>query len=185
MERTRRTGVFLSSAFRLMQTCHTVAWGQQVPTVKQINIRGNQKVESDAIRQRIQTRVGDPFSPEKIRGDVERLFKMGFFDDVMVEAEELEGGLRLIYAVTEKPSIRSIRIVGAKEIEEKDGSGPIDVAPGTGFAPQALGRNAENIRAHYEGEGFYVAQVVGRSEKVSDREVDLVFEIVEGATFYR
>jgi len=184
MERTLRTVFFLSSAFLLIQTCPTVAWGQQVPTVKEINIRGNQKVESDAIRQRIQTRVGDPFSPEKIRGDVERLFKMGFFDDVMVEAEELEGGLRLIYAVTEKPSIRSIRIVGAKEIEEKDVRDRIDVAAGTVFDPQALGRNAEKIRAHYEGEGFYVAQVVGRSEKVSDREVDLVFEIEEGAKFY-
>ncbi|MCI0483038.1 MAG: outer membrane protein assembly factor BamA [candidate division NC10 bacterium] len=184
MGRALRTVFFLLSAFLLIQTCPSVAWGQQVPVVKEINIRGNRKVESDAIRQRIQTRVGDPFSPEKIRGDVEALFKMGFFDDVKVEAEDLEGGLRLIYVVTEKPSIRSIQIVGAKEIEEKDVRERIDVAPGTVFEPQALGRNADKIRAYYESEGFYTAQVTGRSEKVSDREVDLVFDIEEGAKFY-
>jgi len=184
MGRALRTVFFFLSAFLLIQTCPTVAWGQQVPVVKEINIRGNRKVEADAIRQRIQTRVGDPFSPEKIRGDVEALFKMGFFDDVIVEAEDLEGGLRLIYVVTEKPSIRSIQIVGAKEIEEKDVRERIDVAPGTVFEPQALGRNADKIRAYYESEGFYTAQVTGRSEKVSDREVDVVFDIEEGAKFY-
>ena len=184
MERTLRTTLFLSAAFLLIQTCPAVTWGQQVPVVKEIDIRGNRKVESDVIRQRIQMRVGDPFSPEKIRGDVELLFKMGFFDDVKVEAEDLEGGLRLIYVVTEKPSIRSIRIIGAKEIEEKDVRERIDVAPGTVFEPQALGRNADKIRAYYEGEGFYTAQVMGRSEKVSDREVDLVFDIEEGAKFF-
>ena len=184
MERTLRITFFLSAAFLLIQTCPAVTWGQQVPVVKEIDIRGNRKVESDVIRQRIQMRVGDPFSPEKIRGDVELLFKMGFFDDVKVEAEDLEGGLRLIYVVTEKPSIRSIRIIGAKEIEEKDVRERIDVAPGTVFEPQALGRNADKIRAYYEGEGFYTAQVMGRSEKVSDREVDLVFDIEEGAKFF-
>jgi outer membrane protein insertion porin family len=174
----------LSAAFLLIQTCPAIAWAQQVPVVKEIDIRGNRRIESDVIRQRVQTRVGDPFSPEKIRGDVELLFKMGFFDDVKVEAEDLEGGLRLIYVVREKPSIRSIEIVGAKEIEEKDVRERIDVAPGTVFEPQALGRNADKIRAYYEGEGFYTAQVKGRSEKVSDREVDLVFDIEEGAKFF-
>src|SRR3990172_5345723 len=162
MERPLRTAFRFFSAFLFLLRCPSLTWSQQTAVIKEVNIRGNRKVELDAIRQRIETRVGDPFSPEKIRGDVERLFKMGFFDDVMVEAEELEGGLRLIYAVTEKPSIRSIRIVGAKEIEEKDVRDRIDVAAGTVFDPQALGRNAEKIRAHYEGEGFYVAQVVGR-----------------------
>jgi outer membrane protein insertion porin family len=184
MERALRTVFVLSAAFLLIQTCPAIAWGQQAPLVKEIDIRGNRKVESDVIRQRIQTRVGDPFSPEKIRGDVELLFKMGFFDDVKVEAEDLEGGLRLIYVVTEKPSIRSIQIIGAKEIEEKDVRERIDVAAGTVFEPQALGRNADKIRAYYEGEGFYIAQVMGRSEKVSDREVDLVFDIEEGAKFF-
>jgi outer membrane protein insertion porin family len=184
MERTLRTVLFLSTAFLLIQTCPTVARGQQVPVVKEIDIRGNRRVESDVIRQRIQMRVGDPFSTEKIRGDVELLFKMGFFDDVKIEAEDFEGGLRLIYVVTEKPSIRSIEIVGAKEIEEKDVRERIDVAPGTVFEPQALGRNADKIRAYYEGEGFYTAQVEGKFEKVSDREVDLVFTIDEGAKFF-
>src|SRR3990172_7067165 len=184
MERTLRTVFFLSSAFLLIQTCPTVAWGQQVPTVKEINIRGNQKVESDAIRQRIQTRVGDPFSPEKIRGDVERLFKMGFFDDVMVEAEELEGGLRLIYVITEKPSIRSILIRGVSALEDKDVRDRGDVAAGTVLEAQGLGRNADKIRAFYEEEGFYTVRVTGKSEKVSDREVDLIFEVDEGGKFY-
>ncbi|MFQ5882145.1 MAG: outer membrane protein assembly factor BamA [Candidatus Methylomirabilales bacterium] len=162
----------------------TISRAQQAPIVKQIDIRGNQRVESDAIRQRIQTRVDDRFSPEQIRGDVERLFQMGFFDDVMVEAEELEGGLRLIYVVKEKPIIRSIRIDGAEEIQEEDIQDRIDIAEGTIFNPPTVGRNADKIRRFYEEEGFYTAQVAGRFEKISDREADVVFEIQEGARFF-
>ena len=91
MERTLRTIFIVVPVFLLVLGPTSAGW-QQSPLVKEIDIRGNRKVESDAIRQRIQTRVGDVFAPQKIRGDVQRLFKMGFFDDVKVEAEELEGG---------------------------------------------------------------------------------------------
>lgn len=184
MDRTLRTIFVLLPAFLVLLRCPTALWGQQVPVIKEINIRGNRRVETDAIRQRMQTQVGDPFSPEKIREEVKRIFGMGFFDDVTVEAEELEGGLRLIYMVKEKPTIRSIQILGAEEVEEDDIRDRIDIAVGTVFEPQAVVRNADNIRAFYEEEGFYTAQVVGRPEKISEEGVDIVFEIEEGAEFF-
>ena len=184
MEQTLRTFFILLLALFFVVRGPAVAEEQQAPIIKQIDIRGNQKVESDAIRQRIETRVGDPFSPEKIRGEVEQIFKMGFFDDVMVEAEEFEGGLRLIYVVKEKPSIRLIQIEGAEELDEEDIRDRIDVAAGSVFEPQAIGRNVGKIRAFYEEEGYYTAQVVGRTERVSDRELDIIFEIQEGDKFF-
>lgn len=184
MERVLRTIFLLALAFLSVFRSPAVAQQQPAPIIKQIDIQGNQKVETAAIRQRIQIRVGDPFSPEMIREEVQRIFKMGFFDDVMVEAEELEGGLRLIYVVKEKPSIRNILIEGAQEVDQEDIRDRIDVVAGTVFEPQAITRNADKIRAFYEEEGFYTAQVTGKSDKVSDREVDLTFEIQEGAKFF-
>ncbi|MFQ5532337.1 MAG: outer membrane protein assembly factor BamA [Candidatus Methylomirabilales bacterium] len=184
MDRTLRTIFLMGPIFLFVLRCPTALHGQEAPVIKQIDIRGNQKVESDAIHQRIKIRVGDPFSPEKIRRDVENVFKMGFFDDVVVEAEELEGGLRVIYVVKEKPTIRSIQIQGASAIEEEDLRDQIDIAAGTIFNPQAVGRNADKIRAFYEGEGYYTAQVVGSFEKVSKQEVDVIFEVHEDAPFY-
>ncbi|MFQ5655970.1 MAG: outer membrane protein assembly factor BamA [Candidatus Methylomirabilales bacterium] len=184
MDRTLRTIFVLSLVFLCLLQYSTPVQAQKAPVIKQIDIRGNQKVESDAIRQRIQIQVGDPFSPEKIRGDVERIFKMGFFDDVVVQAEELEGGLRVIYAVKEKPTIRTILIEGSRAIEEEDLRDQIDIAAGTIFNPQAVGRNADKVKQFYEGEGYYTAQVTGRFDKVSDQEVDVIFDIQEGAPFY-
>ncbi len=184
MGRTLRAIFLLIPAFLVVLRCPATLQGEQVPLIKEINIRGNKRVESDAIRQRIQTRVGDPFSPEKIREEVKRIFEMGFFDDVTVEAEALEGGFRLIYVVREKPTIRSIQIVGAEEVEEEDIRDRIDIAVGSVFEPQALVRNADSVRAFYEEQGFYTAQVVGKSEKVSEVGVDVVFEIEEGAEFF-
>ncbi len=185
MERALRIVLLMVSTLLVFTLRYPfVAQSQQAPIIKQIDIRGNRKVESDAIRQRIQTRVGDPFSPGKIRADVEALFKMGYFDDVVVEAEELEGGLRVIYVVNEKPTVRSIRIDGATEIDESDIRDRIDIAEGTVFDAQAVGRNADKIRDLYEEEGYYTAQTVGRFERVSEREVDVVFGIQEGDLFF-
>lgn len=185
MAQTLRTICILVPVFLLLALKYpTLAVGQQAPLIKEIDIRGNQKIESDAIRQRIETRVGDLFSPETIRGDVQRLFKMGFFDDVRVEADVLEGGLRLIYLVKEKPSVRAIRIEGAGEIEEDNIRNRIDFAEGTVFDPHGVGRNADNIRSLYEEEGYYTAQVVGRFEQISDTQVDVIFEIQGGPKFF-
>lgn len=184
MERALRTIFIVVLAFLCASTYPAVAQEQQAPIVKQIDIQGNQKVETAAIRQRIQTRVGDPFSPDQIREEVREIFKMGFFDDVLVEAEELEGGLRLIYVVKEKPSIGEIRIEGAEELDEEDIRDRIDVVAGAIFEPQAISRNVDKIRAFYEEEGFYTAEVTGKTAEVSERLVDLTFEIQEGEKFF-
>lgn len=182
--RTLRTIFVLGLAWHFLLRFPAVGQAQEAPIIKQIDIQGNRKVETDAIRQRIQTRVGDPFSSERVREEVGQIFKMGFFDDVMVEAEDLEGGLRLIYVVKEKPSIRSIRIEGAEELNEEDIRDRIDVVAGTVFEPQAIGRNVDKIRAYYGEEGFYTAEVTGRTDQVSDRELDLIFAIKEGDKFF-
>src|SRR5690606_12400737 len=53
--------------------------------VSEISIKGNRKIENDAILARLTTKTGDVFSPAKIRQDVESLFALGYFYDVKVE----------------------------------------------------------------------------------------------------
>lgn len=156
---------------------------QEAPRITQIDVAGHRLVEESAIRLRLKTRVGDPFSVERVREDVEALFKMGFFDNVEVDATPFEGGLRLTYRVIEKPTVRAVRIEGTEAIKEDVIRDKLDLAPGTVFSPQAVVRNAEKVRAFYEEEGYYQAEVAGSHETVSDREVDVIFRIREGEIY--
>jgi outer membrane protein assembly factor BamA len=54
---------------------------------RSIEIKGNQKVETSTIQFYIRNRVGDD-SPSRIREDILRIYRLGFFKDVQVDVEE-------------------------------------------------------------------------------------------------
>lgn len=170
-------------SFLILSVVAVNAEAQQGPLVKQIDIQGNTKVETAAIRQKIGIKVGDPFTTEQVRKDVEALFQTGYFDDVTVQAEPLEGGLHLTYVVKEKPTIREVRIIGNKELKEETIRERIELASGTIVNAQAVAMNADRLRALYEEEGYYLAQVQTRTDRVSESEVDVIFEVQEGDRF--
>jgi outer membrane protein insertion porin family len=63
------------------------------PLIKDIVMEGIRRVPPWVILSRIQTRIGDEFSLSGVRDDVRAVFALGFFDDVQVRREELEGGV--------------------------------------------------------------------------------------------
>ena len=58
------------------------------PNLKVVKVafRGNRKVEDDAIKAVIKTKPGVSANQELLRDDVRAIWKMGFFEDVQVEA---------------------------------------------------------------------------------------------------
>lgn len=159
------------------------AQGREGAVVKQIDIVGSRRVEEATIRFKLKTKVGEPFSLETLREDVKALYQLGFYDDIRVEAEPFEEGLKLTFIFKEKPAIREIRFQGNREIKSKTIKGRIDLTEGAIASPTMLAQNAEKIRLLYEESGYYLAKVEPRIELVSDREVDVIFEITEGDKF--
>ena len=47
-----------------------------------ILVKGNLKIETDAIKAKIGTAVGEPLSIEQVRQDIKRIHEMGYFDDI-------------------------------------------------------------------------------------------------------
>ena len=80
-----------------------------IPAVRDIVVEGNRRIQAPAILNRVQTKIGDPLSPAALRDDVRSIFSLGFFDDVQVRTEEFEGGVRVIFAVVERPLLRESR----------------------------------------------------------------------------
>ena len=151
--------------------------------VTQIDVVGAKKVEEATIRFKLKTRVGDPYSPEVVREDIKSLYTLGYFEDIVVQADIFEGGLKLIFVLHEKPSIQKIAIVGNKKLAVDKIKGKIDLVEGAIVPPGSLSKNAEKIRLFYEEEGYYQARVDGREERISPQEVAVTFHIVEGEKF--
>jgi outer membrane protein insertion porin family len=159
------------------------AGAQDQPLITQIDIVGARKVEEATVRFKLKSRAGDAYSPEVVREDIKALYSLGYFEDIVVQADIFEGGLKLTFVLHEKPSIQSIRMVGNRKLTADKIKAKIDLVEGGIIPPGALAKNSENIRLFYEEEGYYQARVEGREDRISPQEVNVTFDILEGDKF--
>src|SRR3989475_8967170 len=83
------------------------------PPVKRIEVAGNAKMTSEQILAAVtETKVGEPFSDEKLRADVRAINDLGWFADVSARLEQEQGGVVVVFLVTENPAIADIIVEG-------------------------------------------------------------------------
>ncbi|MEW6410719.1 MAG: outer membrane protein assembly factor BamA [Nitrospirota bacterium] len=148
--------------------------------VKMIDVQGNRKIEKATIKSKIKTKVGDTFSVERIADDVKAIYEIGYFDDITVETEGFEGGIKLIFKVIEKPTITSVRLEGNKKIDTETLVGKITIKPGEVLNQSLIANNTDRIAALYQEEGYYHAKITPVVKSISREEVTLTYLIEEG-----
>ncbi len=148
--------------------------------IERIQFRGNRKVEDDAIRVNLLTRVGSTYDPTKLREDVRAMWKMGFFADIRVEAElAAGGGAILTFAVTEKPSIRKVMVAGNDELELDKINEVLDLERDAILDVAKIKRNRQKVQDLYVEKGYYLATVDYDVRPVNEAEVDVLFVVDE------
>ncbi len=149
--------------------------------VKSIEVRGNKKIDTFAILAKIKTKENQPVSQQQLREDLKAVYQMGFFEDVQISTETVEGGIKLIFTVQEKPFLVEIQFSGNKEMDAQALKDKITLKDQTIVDPQQIKENAEKLREHYEQEGYFEARVIPVLKAVEADKVSLTFFIREGA----
>jgi len=157
-----------------------LAHAEDGPIIKEIELRGNRKINNETIYANMHSRVGDPFSGEEVREDIKRLYKIGYFDDIKVDIEPFEGGVKLIFIFKERPTITSIDFQGNREIQTDDLKEQITLTPGSVANPDLIMDNVRKVIAFYQSEGYYLAKVIPIIREISSKSVALTFMIEEG-----
>jgi len=149
-------------------------------TIVTIEIRGNQRIETATIRSRLKTKEGSPLSADLIRDDIKSLYQLGFFLDVRVDSEPVEGGLKVIYIVAERPYISDVGFVGNVEIMTDKLKEKVTIKPKSFLDDVQVKENAEHLQQYYDEEGYYNTIVIPVLKMQGDK-VALTFYIKEGA----
>lgn len=149
------------------------------PTVEKIVIKGNKKIEADAIRARIGSREGGPFSEDQVHDDILELFGLGYFYNI--EVDRTEGAkITLTYTVTEKPSILEVKYQGNDELTDDELKETVGIKAYEILNTEKIREATEKIEKLYEEKGFFLARVNHRLEKTGDGDnVRLIFDIKE------
>jgi outer membrane protein insertion porin family len=138
---------------------------------------GNVSVSGDRILLTFGLRTGEELTPEGVREGIRRLYGLGHFSDVRVEAEDADDGTVLVtIVVEERRKVRSIDIVGSDKISESDIEDQLKIEVGSPFDASRLEDSRGAILALYESKGFPYAEV---EAKVTDAEGNVVAVTIE------
>lgn len=156
------------------------SFAQELPVVTAIDIKGLKRIEEAAVKNKISLKLGEVISQEKISEDIKSIYKMGYFEDVKVDIEPFEGGVKVIYSVKEKPTIIKVSFEGNKEYDEDKLKEVVTITAGAIADVTLINDNALRLKAFYESEGYYFAKIVPVLKKKTEEEVELTYVIDEG-----
>ncbi|HDZ84792.1 MAG TPA: hypothetical protein ENH45_06180, partial [Nitrospirae bacterium] len=171
--------VILSITLLLLNV--SAPYAETSPLIKSVEINGGKKISESTIYSKIKSKVGDPFSKNTVQEDIKRIYRIGYFDDVRVDIDSFEGGVKLIFILIEKPTIVSIDYQGNDEFEENDIKEHVTITPGAISNLSLITDNVKKIVSFYQSKGYWLAKVVPVIRDISDDTVALTFQIDEGA----
>jgi outer membrane protein insertion porin family len=147
-------------------------------SVGQIQMKGLKTIEKDAVLAKLSAKVGDILTAEGLRLDIQSLFNMGYFDDISVRGEVVDGQVHLTYEVRERPVIAKISFEGNERLTAADFKDITKIKEWSILDINKVKEDVALIQKHYEEKGFYLAKVAYEI-KPADKagQVELVFKI--------
>lgn len=150
-------------------------------TIAQVKVRGNKRVESDAIMLVTKVRAGDRLDPAKVAADIRSIFALGTFADVRAELEGDDNKPVLVYVVQEKPSIALVKYQGNDEVDLDKIKEVVDIKALAVLDVARIKKNLQKIKDLYVEKGFFLVEVNYRLKKLPKNRVELTFLINERA----
>jgi outer membrane protein assembly factor BamA len=153
------------------------------PRVVDVSVTGNTHVPSDKILAVVKTKVGEPFDPQLVTGDLRAINDLGFFaDQAPPEIKQRPDGVSVTFRVVENPVVTSIRFQGNRTVSVDTLTALMDTSTGNVFNLKTYQEDVLKINSYYDKIG-YGGQVPSH---VTDVNIDtagvLTLTIQEGLT---
>jgi outer membrane protein insertion porin family len=148
--------------------------------VAEVLIKGNKRIESDAIKRIIKTAPGDIMLAKSLSEDLKAVYAMGYFDDIRIEAEEGADGKIIIFQVKEKPTIRRVRLTGNKHIKDEDIQEALNIRTGSILNVNRVQDNIKLIETLYMDKNYHNVRVEYNVKQRDHNQADLEFIVTEG-----
>ncbi len=153
--------------------------------IADVKIRGNDRIEADAIKGNVKSKKGEILRPATVSEDIRSIFKMGYFEKVDAEVTDTPTGKILTFVVQENPSVQEVKISGEKKIKEKDILAAIATKAYTVLQRNIVSEDVQKIQKLYQQKGYYNAQVNSKIEFPKDpRKAVVSFDIKENEKVY-
>ncbi len=128
---------------------------QPAPTVVSVSVSGNVHVPTDRIMAVLKTKVGQPFSEETVREDLQAINDLGYFaDQVPPLIRQRPEGVSVTYRVIENPVIQKITFSGNAHVPSDTLLALMDTAPGQVLNTSTFHQDVLKINSYYDKIGY-------------------------------
>jgi outer membrane protein insertion porin family len=181
----RQTALLVATAFVIVVSGPLAlappAFAQEAPSVQgqiieEIEVTGNQRIETLTVLSYVTFKVGDPYRVFEIDRSLKALFFTSLFADVRIVRQ----GNKVIVEVVENPIINRVVIEGNKAVDDEDIFEEIKLRPRLIYTRAMVEADMQSMIELYRRSGRFAVQIEPKIVKLQQNRVDLVFEVNEG-----
>lgn len=144
--------------------------------ITKVDVKGNLKIDRDAILDKIGSKAGQNVDDEQVRKDIVAIHKLGYFDDIKVD---MDGGT-LTYTVKERPAINRIIFFGNDQISTDDLKGVLTLKTYDIYDENLVRESVRKLQKHYEDKGYYLAKIDYSVRPSTEKDmVEVLFRVRE------
>ncbi|MBT8365983.1 MAG: outer membrane protein assembly factor BamA, partial [Deltaproteobacteria bacterium] len=152
--------------------------------IVEVRIKGNDRIEEDAIRRVLKIKAGDVLSAKDVSDNIKAIYKMGYYDDIRVEAQTVPQGKIITFIVTEKPTVRSILVEGNTWVYDDDEiKEEITLRKGSILNINIIQNDMRRIEELYKEKNYHNVKLSFKVYPKQNNQADIEYVIDEGAKF--
>jgi len=155
-----------------------------VEKIAKIEIKGNRKISSAAITNKIKSKEGNQFSEADVAADIKTIYKMGYFIDVTAETTDTPDGKIITFVVQEKGLISEVVIRGNKALSKDEIVEVMATKSRQNLNQEQIKADIEKIKALYDSKGYYNAEIKDTIESDAGKDFRVVLDIKENDKLY-
>ncbi|MDU2063697.1 MAG: BamA/TamA family outer membrane protein [Sporomusaceae bacterium] len=161
---TRRYGLFIVAVFLctvlfLGSTSSVFAADMTGKTVAAVAVSGNKTVETGKILAAIQLKPGDVLTGDAVRKDMQSVYDLGYFYDIVVNFSEVPEGVKVTYTVLENPLLTNVVVKGNTKVTTEAILGMVQAPKNSIINMKSLNENMRAIEQYYHDQGYILAKV--------------------------
>src|SRR6056297_2750103 len=148
--------------------------------VSDIQVQGNQRIETASILAAISIQPGDLVTLADVDRAMQEIFALGRFTDVKTEVTDIQGAKIITFVVQELPLVRTIEFVGNDELKREKLRPLVVLRIPSLYQRAKVEESVAAIKQAYIEDGYHAAKIEPRLETNAENEATLVFAIDEG-----
>ncbi|MBD3403429.1 outer membrane protein assembly factor BamA [candidate division GN15 bacterium] len=153
---------------------------QENPRVVKIEVEGNRIATPSLILGVAAIDLGSPLTPNVIQESIHRLYSLGIFRDVKIEAREVTGGIEVYVVVDELPKLTALTFEGNDKFSDEDLRDELSLGVGGYISPYLVYEKRQQIKTMYGNKGYFQASVTPElSYNADSTEASLNYKVNE------